>query len=484
MSEEQGGDQEELGETAAANDDGDEQPEAAEDQQQQQQRVPPPPPIASKKASAKEDDAKKKRGRPSGKIGRIPEGVGNPHEADLLWPDVIERIHGEGLNTYEMIIRVARASPGPYQMLGSIEASSVEGGGEHDGFPGDLLRNAIIDTFHLSQPGPAVYDVCFCWKRGATIYDRGKLPLPSMREIELIRNAQYRQGQAAEPPSPAYPQPQPRAPQGMGAPPAPYQQQAPQYPYPQHVPQPPQVQPQSHDGALVELIREMRADQARLAQRVEQIAAGQHAPAPPVAPQGLGADAIEAIHSFAKAAEALKPFGVSFAGPGIPHVQAPAPAQQVHVPPPPPAPKPEPPKSDEEILIAAIKGLEEQKKLARRAAEALGITLPDENAAPDDDEPEEKEDKGPGLGFIPMPIPNAHWPDGSPMQHATDADGNWDIGGIVMSNPYIISTFGGHALKIVERLMAQKGLGSGQPTEPEQTPPQQEANGAQRPWKL
>jgi len=225
-------------------------------------------------------------------------------------------------------------------------------------------------------------------------------------------------------------------------------------------------------------------EQARQAARIEQIASGQHqapaAPAPAPAP-GVNPGMIDAIRQFSEAAEALKQFGVVLTGPGTIGVGAPAVQQQPPAPSPPPPPpvKTEPPKSDEEVLLDALQRFEKQGDLKRRAAKILGVTLPEDEPEQEEEEEEKKEPEKPGLGFFPHVIPNAHWPDGSPMQHATDEKGNWDIGGIVMSNPFIIDKMGSQLLRIVEKVTS-KGFGGGPQPPAQETLPEAETekNGA------
>lgn len=456
----------------ANGDDDDDTPESS--RQQAPRVVPPPPPIKEEKPAAKP-----RRGRPTGKIGRIPEGVGAPHEADILWLDVLKRIGEEGISTQDMVIRIGRKSPGPYVPLGSIEASTVEGAGENDALPADLLRDAIIDQFHGGSNGPATYDVAFVWKRGATFYDRGQLTLPSIGEINRIRNAAAMRA-GAPPPPPLVPAPHP----GVGG--------APQHAYPQYPQQPyyppppgygqPQQQPQAPqpDNELLSFMREMRQEQIRLSARIEQIAHGQNGapPPPPIAPQAPPALGLDVL---TKVAEFIKPFGMRIVGPGaeglgtaIPQHAAPLPA-----PPPPPAPK-----TRAEVVDLLLAELEDQKSLRKRAAAALGIELPDEDAAAEEPEKDETEEK-PTLPFHIHSIPNAHWPDGSPMQHATDAKGNWDLGGLVLSNPYmidkVVDKFGGTIIGIAQKLVpgAAAAQGVGQPQQQQQQqnlpPPPQRA---------
>lgn len=488
---------EELGRAMDALDEGDD--DADEDPAEETPatrgtgHIPAPPAIAPKaqtkeeKAAAKAE-AKKKRGRPSGAIGRIPEGVDSPFDAEMLWPQVIEQIQEKGRSTHEMVIRVARTSPGPYAPLGPLEASTVEGGGEFDPSPSDLLRDAIIDTFHSSQQGPAIYDVAFCWKRGATFYTRGNLRLPSMREIDMVRNnIARRNGQA--PPTPQYPPARAPAP-GVGAPPTQYAPQ-PHYapPPPQHYAptyqQQPAPQSPAQEEPIVALLREITSNQARLSARVEQIASGQHQAPQATPPPDPGGALHAALKQFAEAAEQLKVFGVTFTGPGTPGVGAPPPVAAQNVPPPPAAPPPKS-RSDEEVLRDALNRYKKQSELKREIASAIGVTLPEDE--PEDEETEEKkeEPEKPGLGFHTHAVPGAHWPDGSPMHHATDDKGNWDVGGLVLSNPYIIEKMGTQLLRIVEKIVPQ-GLGGQQQQPPQQEHlPEDSANGTgkQSDWKL
>jgi hypothetical protein len=424
----------------------DETPEEAAAQTRQ---VPPPPEL---KPDLDKSGRPRRRGRPSGPIGRIPAGVGNPHDADMLWLDVLRRIAEEGIATHEMVIEVARTSPGPYYKLGSIEASSVAPDESGATSAADMLREAVIDQFHLTSPGPATYDIAFVWKRGHTFYDRGTLKLPSMREINAFRNAAMQRGTGQTPSPYTQPAPHPpvQPPHGFGAP----------YggPYgPQGYGQPPPQQ----EGELAQILREMRQDQARLTQRVEQIAAEQRhpaAPAAPAAPPQLGLEAI------AQVAKVLEPFGLKIIRPEPAGVAAPP---RITPPPPIAAPTAEP-KTETQVLAEMLDRLEDRKTLEDRLIKALGLKKKDEE--PEDEEEEKEPDDKPGLGFFVHEVPGAHWPDGTPMQHATDDKGNWNLGGLILSNPYVIKEFGGTILGIAQKFMPP-GLG-GLP--PGQQPGQQQ----------
>src|SRR4029077_2874947 len=84
----------------------------------------PPPPLAP--------PAKRKPGRPKGAAAGVaaPPVTGwSSREAELIWPEMINRVKGLGKSPYDIDIMVRRMDPTPEITLGHINGGAVMGSG-------------------------------------------------------------------------------------------------------------------------------------------------------------------------------------------------------------------------------------------------------------------------------------------------------------------------------------------------------------------
>ena len=246
------------------------------------------------------------------------EGAGwSNKEADLMWPEMLQRIEKRGQSPFEIIAQVVPYREGS-PPIGSIEGSSIVG--DASICPSEALI-AAVDRFHMATTeGAQLYEIRFLWKASGQVYGRGKLGRPPRAQIIAARMAQPQQAGAPPAPPQGYPPPPspgqnwPAQPPGYGYPPpglgAPWWSAPPSYYPPPQAPAAPQGPSEEVAQLREELRRAAEREQfyrgtveevARAARegRTPNIAPPPAAPPPPpaaaVAPTSTPSMAIEEI---------------------------------------------------------------------------------------------------------------------------------------------------------------------------------------------
>jgi hypothetical protein len=220
--------------------------------------------------------------RARGKAGDIPatfdpHAPGAPkwssHEAELLWPELMQWLEAKGRSPYDVMVNVVRIEPPGRAGIGEpFEAHACVGDGTNT--PSSALKFMVEEFYHLqSCRTPARYELQFVWRANGQYVAHGYISLASPSEIIALRNAAHarRMYSQSYPGTGALPIP------GMGRPPAypqgqPQQQQPqqqfapPPYGYPPYG-YPPQQPPRDPElerrlAALEEENRRLRAGQA------------------------------------------------------------------------------------------------------------------------------------------------------------------------------------------------------------------------------
>lgn len=383
------------------------------------------------------------RGQQVRKRGRVPEGVTRPSQADLLWLDILQRkeIVSRGIEADHFAIKVARLDGGQEIYLTSIDGSRCSGDGS-EGSAGEALMRILTDEihWHSSKGMAATYQLTFTFKRGGTIYDKGKIRLPSLEEIAQMRNAAS--GLGRPPQQGGYPQqPPPHGPQGYAPP---YAQ--PPYGYPLYYPPHPGfgAPPAPSTGDEVTDLREQVRSLSEMVRDMWRFGPGQQGqygqpqgfgqPPPPQPPQGLP---LSALHEFERV---LTPFGLTIAPRGQPQ-QMTAPAAA----------------SGFQQGLGQLKELAVGVSALKEVADALNNVF-NTNAAAIVEEPKPEPD------FEMVEVPGAKWPNGEPIRYARDDKGiNWF--GTGLGNGYAMDKFGsvlaGIGNTIAKQINAGQGVGIG-----------------------
>jgi hypothetical protein len=217
--------------------------------------------------------------RARGKAGDVPatfdpHAPGAPkwssHEAELLWPELMQWLEAKGRSPYDVMVNVIRIEPPGRAGIGEpFEAHACVGDGTNT--PSSALKFMVEEFYHLqSCRTPARYELQFVWRANGQYVAHGYLSLGSPAEIIALRNAAHarRMYSQSYPGTGALPVP------GMGRPPAypqgqPQQQQPQQFAPPQYIPYPygppqPQRDPdlERRLAALEEENRRLRAGQS------------------------------------------------------------------------------------------------------------------------------------------------------------------------------------------------------------------------------
>lgn len=161
--------------------------EVDEDDETSTQETPQETAAAPKAAKAKQ----RKQRNDKGGTHRPPGEGWNSREAELLWPEILQRIPKmvPPKTPYDIDVNVVRFSPGAVVLPGKIDGSLVAGGKGMS--PGDALRLAVEDYYHIpAGRGPEDYELRFVWKTSGRIIGRGRLSMPSSEEIIGLRRAQ------------------------------------------------------------------------------------------------------------------------------------------------------------------------------------------------------------------------------------------------------------------------------------------------------
>lgn len=379
-----------------------------------------------------------------------------PAEAELVWPLLLEWLaagNDTGIPMGPEVIRIhlRRLSSGyqpgpPVPLSPPIEGEVVAGNPEM--LPGDMLREYIIECYHLpiAKYG-ARYKVDFIWRTGprigkmirsADFYGPDPSEILSLRRAQEMRKQQQPQNGfggympqmgrfGALGTAPGMPQ-QPPWQQPYGYP------QQPAYGYPQ-------PQPYASDPQMQFELERAREREARLQGQLDSvmqalrdgrdpsaavIAANMNA----AASGGSGNTVTEVIAALVQLGVITPPGRAGF-GAAAPAAPAPAP---VAAPPSPPQPtQPAGPPADPLASVeAAISTFGRLKKMARMV-ESLTVDTVEATAEPVDD-PAAKED---GLDWVAQST-GGKWPDGTDMRFARKKDGtgvNWT--GVLFENGFV-----------------------------------------------
>lgn len=398
--------------------------------------------------------------RPRGKAGDIPDrfdaaATGAPrwssHDADILWPEMIEWLQRKGRSPYDVTVNVIRVEPPPRASVGEgFEANAAVGDGTSL-TPGDAIKRIVEDYYHLPVcRTPAKYELQFVWRADSRYIANGYLSCQSPAEIIALRNAQHarrmHQPQQAMPGLGGYSPPQqqsvpPYVPQ-FGFPPS--QQYHPQYASP---PPQPQRDPELERrlSMLEEENRRLRSERDRMPPRPGMGAPVYHAPTAPQQqhPQENMEDRI-----VQRVVRELRGAGLG----------APAPAQV-------------PAAASNDMITTMRQGLAVMREFRRFSEEAGGMFEPDDPPprgllpqgtgelppSPDDDMPYQITD-----------LPS-QWGDGSHAKLVRDKEtGRVDLLGMALMNPYPSQKFMDAGAAFMQRF--GRGLGRPQEDEMEEVP--------------
>ncbi len=433
------------------------------------------PAVVQAATSRKKGTGSSHRGQEIRKRGRVPQGVTTPSQADLLWLDILQRkeIITNGITAEHFSIKVARLDAGQEIYITSIDGNRCAGDGT-DGSAGEALMRILTDEihWHSSKGLPATYQLTFTFKRGGTIYDKGKIRLLSNAEIGQMRSAE--QGLGRPPQQPGYPpQPPPYGPQGYappgfgpqgyGAPP----QYPPQFGYPPYgYPPPPHpgypglgaTPPAPSTGDEVTDLREQVRSLSEMVRDMWRFGPQNPNGFPPGygQPQGFGqppppqALPMSALNEFQ---QHLSRFGLAI----VPAQQQPGAAMV-------------PAASGFQTGLGQLKELAVGVSALKEVADALNGVF-NMNAQQIVEEPKPEPD------FEMVEIPGSKWPDGSPVRYARNEQGiNWF--GTGMGNAFAMEKFGstiaGLGKTIVSQIRKDQGVGSLPDDEEEEEPPPQQ----------
>jgi hypothetical protein len=423
------------------------------------------PAVVQATASRKKGTGSSHRGQEIRKRGRVPNNATTPTQADLLWLDVLQRkeIVSNGIEAEHFSIKVYRLDGSQAIYLTAIDGMRCAGDGR-DGSAGDALLRILTDEihWHSSKGLAATYQLEFSFKRGGTIYDKGKIRLPSTQEIGQMRAAEMGLGKPPNqyPQQQGYPQqpppygPQGYAPQGFGAPPPQYgpgmgNGYPPPYGYPPYgYPPPPHpgypglgAPPAPSTGdevtdlkeqvrSLSEMVRDMwRFGPGGMPQGMGGFPPGYGQPPPP---QGLPMSALSEMQRH------LAGFGLTI-----------APAHQ-------PGTAMVPAASGFQTGLGQLKELAVGVSALKEVADALNGVF-NMNAQQVVEEPKPEPD------FEMVEVPGSKWPNGEPIRYARDDKGiNWF--GTAMGNGYAMDRFGttmaGLGRRIVSQINKEQGVGA------------------------
>lgn len=390
------------------------------------------------------------RGQEIRKRGRVPEGTTTPSQADLLWLDILQRkeIVSKGIQAEHFSIKVARLDAGQEIYITAIDGNRCGGDGT-DGSAGEALMRILTDEihWHSSKGLPATYQLTFTFKRGGTIYDKGKIRLLSNAEIGQMRSAAQGLGQPPQQQH-GYPQqpppygPQGYAPPGFGAPPQYGPGMGNGYPPPYGFP--PYGYPPPHPGfgatppapSTGDEVTDLREQVRSLSEMVRDMwrFGAQGAPgAPGYGPQGFGQPPPQPqglpMSAFGEMQQHLSRFGLTI-----------APAQQ-------PGMAMVPAASGFQTGLGQLKELATGVTALKEVADALNGVF-NMNAQAIVEEPKPEPD------FEMVEIPGSKWPDGTPVRYARDDKGiNWF--GTGMGNSFAMEKFGSTIAGLGKKIVSQ-----------------------------
>jgi hypothetical protein len=427
-----------------------------------------PTPAVSMPAAAQASRSQRQRssgsshkGKEVRKRGRVPGDATRPTQADLLWLDILERkeIVSQGIQAEHFAIKVFRLDGGQEIYLTSIDGMRCAGDGS-DGSAGETLLRILTDEihWHSSKGLSATYLLQFSFKRGGTIYDRGKIRLPSTQEIGQMRAAeaglgrpqQQQQHYQQSPPQygpgmgNGYPPPfgpQGYAPQGFGAPPG----YPPYPPYPPYGYPPPAIPTPSTGDEVADLREQVRSlsEMMRDMWRFGPQGYGGQPGYPGMGPQGFGqpmqpqAPQQLPLSVLGQLREHLAPFGLTIAAQQQPQAGMVPASSGFH------------------------QGLGQLKELAhgvvalKEVADALNGVFNSNAQQMVEEEPKPEPD------FEMVEVPGSKWPNGDPVRYARDDKGiNWF--GTAMGNSFAMEKFGstvaGIGRKIVSQINKEQGI--------------------------
>jgi hypothetical protein len=430
------------------------------------------PAVVQAVASRKKGTGSSHRGQEVRKRGRVPQGATTPSQADLLWLDILQRkeIIQNGIQAEHFSIKVARLDAGQEIYITAIDGNRCAGDGT-DGSAGEALMRILTDEihWHSSKGLPATYQLTFTFKRGGTIYDKGKIRLLSNAEIGQMRSAE--QGLGRPPQGPGYPQqppqygPQGYGPQGFGGPP-----QYGQPPYGQPPPYgfPPYGYPPPHPGfgatppapSTGDEVTDLREQVRSLSEMVRDMWRFGAQGAPGYGPQGFGQPPQPQglpMSAFGEMQQHLSRFGLTI-----------APAQQ-------PGTAMVPAASGFSTGLGQLKELAEGVSALKEVSDALNGVFNTNAQTVVEEEPKPEPD------FEMVEVPGSKWPNGEPIRYARDDKGiNWF--GTVAGNGFAMTEFGstlaGLGKRIVSQINKEQGVGAlpddGEEEEEQQQQPQQQ----------
>jgi hypothetical protein len=394
------------------------------------------------------------RGQQVRKRGRVPEGTTTPSQADLLWLDILQRkeIISRGIQAEHFSIKVARLDAGQEIYITAIDGNRCGGDGT-DGSAGEALMRILTDEihWHSSKGLPATYQLTFTFKRGGTIYDKGKIRLLSNAEIGQMRSAAQGLGQPPQQQH-GYPQqPPPYGPQGYGAPPQygpgfgngypPPQFGFPPYGYPPPHPGYPGLGATPPAPSTGDEVTDLKEQVRSLSEMVRDMWRYGAQGAPGYGPQGFGQPPQPQglpMSAFGEMQQHLSRFGLTI-----------APAQQ-------PGTAMVPAASGFQQGLGQLKELAVGVSALKEVADALNGVF-NTNAQAIVEEPKPEPD------FEMVEIPGGKWPNGEPIRYARDDKGiNWF--GTMAGNGFAMTEFGstmaGLGKKIVSQINKGQGVGA------------------------
>lgn len=429
----------------------------------------------SKAASTGVGEAPKPTSRPRGKPEDMPSQFDpksdkpswSSHEADKLWPEVMQWLEAHGRSAYDVTINVVRVEPPPRAAVGDgFEANAAAG--DQSSTPSDSLRRIIEDYYHLPVARtPAKYELQFVWRANGHYITHGYMLCGNPQEIITLRNAAWQRRMMV-------PQQQP-APGGFGFPPSvpgqpPQQPQQPPMMQPYFNPQPPPFygpgmghgyppppNPQMSDlerrfAALEEENRRLRAERSA-PPRAPHPGVGAPPPAPVPQPQPITEQGLAVA-----IATALKAAGV-----GAAPTAAPSDVFQ--------------------IMGAGLRMMREFKKFGEEASDMFEPDDPEPRALP---QTTGTGGEIPPLDDSPYDITElpSQWDDGTKAKLVRDREtGKVDWLGLAMLNPRPTQKLVDAAASFMERF-GRRGLGEApeeetmepeqQQTQPQFQPPQQQ----------
>jgi hypothetical protein len=163
-----------------------------------QEAIEHPIPVRPKAPPAPPRGPRRKPRRDIGQPHQKPALAWSHREAPLMWGEMLGDEHPmalsrrePALSAFDVACEVLQLDSGRNAVwLGSFDGAAVMG--SQTATPGEQLVNYLIDKFHSQlspNQGPAEYEIRFVRKIDNRILGRGKLPLPSMLQINNMRRA-------------------------------------------------------------------------------------------------------------------------------------------------------------------------------------------------------------------------------------------------------------------------------------------------------